>query len=92
MSGKIESLLVEIRERGSMSHKEMVEFLLTGTDHFYNEKTRKHYDSILYGNKDRYGVLNRYCKRVGHGRWAIRSYTVIAPPYVTDHFTGKKRR
>lgn len=56
---KTEKLLREVERRGSMSHKNIVKFLLRGTGNEYNSSTRTHYDSMLYGTPDRTGLFGR---------------------------------
>lgn len=54
---KRQKLVQEVSKRGSMTHKQIVQFLLRGTGNKYGPDTRKYYDSYLYGTADRLGVF-----------------------------------
>ena len=72
---KIEKLQHELERRGTMTHKEMVKFLLRGTGNMY-EYARKDYDSQLYGRKVngefREGFLYRSCRKTDDGAWRLK--------------------
>lgn len=77
---KLERLLRTIGERGSMTHKEIVQYLLRGTGNRYNDTTRKYYDGLLYtsrGARTRYGILPQFCVQNLDGSYSLSSYTRI---------------
>jgi hypothetical protein len=67
---KFQRLLEKLRHQ-PMTHKEIVLFLLEGTE--YNNATRRYFDSCLYGTTAREGILERFCRRRLDGRWQLRS-------------------
>lgn len=69
---KLGRLLEELRKR-PMTHKEIVQFLLSDTGVEYDASTRKYYDSTLYGSSTREGVLERFCRQRRDGRWQLRA-------------------
>lgn len=70
---KSEKLQTELRRRGTMTHAQMVRFLLRGTGAQYSSKTRNYYDPMLYGREDRLGFLEQYCTKNRDGSYSVRS-------------------
>lgn len=68
---KTEKLLNEVKKRGSMSHKDIVKFLLRGTGNDYNSDTRTHYDSMLYGTSSRDGIFDTRLFRNDDGTYSV---------------------
>ncbi len=77
---KSEKLLTELRRRGEMTHKQMVQFLLRGTGNKYSERTRRYYDPMLYGSwNGAPGFLSTYCSRTGDfGSYQARSAVTVS--------------
>lgn len=80
-TSKLDKLLTEMRRRGSMTHKEMVQFLLRGTGNRYNETTRKYYDGVLYNTygatRTRYGLLGNFCQKNADGTWSVSDWVSL---------------
>ncbi|MBV8068291.1 MAG: hypothetical protein JO270_00200 [Acidobacteriaceae bacterium] len=82
---KSEKLLRAIQKAGpkGLSHKQIVQFLLRGTGRKYGPDTRRLYDSTLYGNSSRYGLLDRCSKDWATGNYTLPEYADTAGPFTT---------
>lgn len=94
---KIEKLLINMKTVGGMNHEEIVKFLLRGTGKKYGPTTRKYFDSTLYGNANRVGVLEGFCWRRRDGAWKVKGRTKIQGPFnprrktettTSDYYSG----
>lgn len=73
---KSERLLREIKIRGSMTHGEIVQFLLDLRDGFGNteydyEVHGSNWNALLYGTKERTGLLERFCDQNEDGSYSV---------------------
>lgn len=68
---KLQKLLNEIKRRGSMTRKEMVEFLIPGNDYTPN-RDRGTYNAQLYGTRDREGIIERFLRQRKDGSYSVR--------------------
>ena len=86
---KSEKLLKAIQKAGpsGLSHKEIVKFLLRGTGRKYSNETRRLYDSTLYGNRTRYGLLERCDKDWDTGNYVLPDYATTEPPFTEKKFS-----
>lgn len=77
---KIQKLLEKMVDE-RLTHEQMVRFLLRGTGKTYDRSTRRMFDSNLYGNSNRVGVLERYCRRYRDGSWKVRRGVKVTGPF-----------
>ncbi len=78
---KMHRLLNTMKEVGGMTHEAIVKYLLRGTGKKYDSTTRKYFDSTLYGNSARVGVLEGFCWRRKDGAWKVKGRTKIVGPF-----------
>jgi len=84
---KNEKLLRAIQKAGrvGLSHKQIVKFMLRGTGRTYSATTRKLYDSTLYGNNSRTGVLD-LCNQNDDGNYTWDSSVSIVGPFTEGRY------
>lgn len=82
---KSERLLREIKVRNGMTHKEVVQFLLDTTygqgTYLYNKDCRGYWSHSLYGDRHRYGLLEKYCEKNKNGKYKV--VRKISGPFCT---------
>ena len=73
----VEKLRTFANRKRVFTHKEAVEYLLSRAGREYNEKTRTHFDPLLYGNfREETGFLWNECRptvdQFGRRAWEYR--------------------